>query len=315
MRANLLLATVLIRRPQGRAIMRTTVLPSDEEVPALEPGPGSLTWTRAADSRNLIAAGYALVLQVAHPVVGAGVAEHSDYTRHPWERLFRTLDLTTALIYSDPASAAAVARDLRARHRQIRGKTRSGRSYHALEPDAYAWVWATLFGSIVAAHARFGTPLQALQREGFWTEWRLLGRLLGVRERDLPETLGGFDAYFDQMVRDVLEENETVTGVIASLRAPPAPSLLRYAAPVWRLGTLPGARMLHLATVGLLPPILRRRLGLSWTLAQECELRAFGVATRSLTPLMPRALREFGPSYLRWRSSAGWPGASASSFR
>jgi uncharacterized protein (DUF2236 family) len=281
------------------------VLPTDDELLALVPGPDSITWTRAADARTLIAAGYALVLQVAHPTVGAGVAEHSDYQEHPRDRLFRTLDLTSALIYSEPAVAAAVAREVRARHTAIKGVRRDGGRYHALEPRAYSWVWASLFGAIVAAHERFGDPLRDDERERFWSEWRQLGRLLGVRERDLPAPLAEFDAYWQHMVSDVLEDNESVQGVIASLRAPPVPSRLRYAAPAWRLGTLPGARALQLATVGLLPAVLRQRFGLSWTLAQECKLRAIGATSRSLTPLMPRPLRQFGPSYLQWRGGAG----------
>jgi uncharacterized protein (DUF2236 family) len=295
--------------------MSTDVVPSDEEVLALVPGPGSITWTRAADARTLIAAGYALLLQVAHPTVGAGVAEHSDYREHPWERLFRTLDLTSALIYSKPAVAAAVAREVRARHTAFKGVRPDGSRYHALEPRAYSWVWASLFGSIVAAHERFGIPLRDDQRELFWSEWRQLGRLLGVRERDLPATLPGFDAYWEHMVRDVLEDNDSVRGVIASLSSPPVPSRLRHAAPAWRLGTLPGARALQLATVGLLPAVLRVRFGLRWTLAKECELRAIAAASRSLTPLMPRPLREFGPSYLHWRAGDGKPGAPLGSGR
>jgi uncharacterized protein (DUF2236 family) len=285
--------------------MQTDVLPSDEEVLGLLPGPGSITWTRAGDARTLIAAGYALVLQVAHPTVGAGVAEHSDFRVHPWDRLLRTLDLTSALIYSEPAAAAAVAREVRARHTSIKGVRPDGSRYHALEPPAYSWVWASLFGSIVAAHERFGIPLRGEDRERFWSEWRQLGRLLGVRDRDLPPTLAGFDAYWEHMVRDVLADNDSVQGVIATLASPPVPSRLRYAAPAWRLGTLPGARALQLATVGLLPAVLRVRFGLRWSLAKECELRAIAAASRSLTPLMPRPMREFGPSYLHWRAGDG----------
>src|SRR5215472_14166149 len=100
----------------------------------------------------------ALVLQVAHPTVGAGVAEHSSYKQDPWGRLFRTLDFTNSLIYGEPAVAAAVARRIRSLHRKIKGTKADGSRYHALEPDAYAWVHATLFEAIASAHARFGNP-------------------------------------------------------------------------------------------------------------------------------------------------------------
>src|SRR5271165_7194283 len=115
--------------------MRERMLPSEEEAARLWPGPGSITWRYAADARTLLAAGYALVLQVAHPTVGAGVAEHSAYREDPWGRLLRTLDFTTSVIYTDPVSAAAVARGIRLRHRRIKGVRPDGRRYHALDPD------------------------------------------------------------------------------------------------------------------------------------------------------------------------------------
>jgi uncharacterized protein (DUF2236 family) len=279
------------------------MLPRDDEVLALVPGPGSVTWQRAADVRTLIAAGYALVLQVAHPTVGAGVAEHSTYKRDPWGRLFRTLDFTNSLIYAEPLVAAQVARNIRSMHTRIKGVKADGSRYHALEPDAYAWVHTSLFGSIASAHARFGSPLQREQEEQFWIEWRRLGRLLGVRERDLPTTLGGYHDYFEEMVHHVLEDNESVHGVIESLSEFADSPLPRYAEPVWKLGSLPAAHAVGLATVGMLPGVLRDRFGLRWTRGQDVELRALGWALRATTPLMPQSLRALGPSYLRWRGN------------
>jgi uncharacterized protein (DUF2236 family) len=286
-------------------------LPSDEEVLALVPVPGSVAWRRAGDARTLIAAGYALVLQVAHPTVGIGVAEHSRYREDPWERLLRTLDFTSALLYAEPPVAAAAARELRVRHARIKGRRRDGSSYHALEPAAFAWVWASLYEAIAAAHRHFANPMPREEDERFWIEWRRLGRLLGVRERDLPATLDGYGDYFDVIVYDVLEDNESVRGVLATLGQPACPPGLRRLGPAWRLGTLPGAHALRLATVGLLPLVLRERFGLGWTPAQELELRALGAASRAATLVMPPQLRAFGPSYLRWRQRGNRPRRSA----
>jgi uncharacterized protein (DUF2236 family) len=232
------------------------------------------------------------------------VAEHSSYRRDPWGRLFRTLDFTNSLIYTEPQVAAKVARNLRSIHTQIKGVRADGSRYHALEPGAYAWVHASLFGAIASAHARFGIPLQRAQQEQFWIEWRGLGRLLGVRERDLPVTLGGYEDYFEEMVLEVLEDNASVQGVIETLDEFTDLPMPRYAEPVWRLGSLPAAHALRLATVGMLPGILRDRFGLRWTHGQEVELRTLGWALRAATPLMPQSLRVLGPFYLRWRGDA-----------
>jgi uncharacterized protein (DUF2236 family) len=60
-------------------------------------------------------------------------------------------------------------------------------------------------------------------------------------------------------------------------------------------------RFAGLATVGLLPPELRARFDLELSRSQRLELRALGAAARSTTPLLPRALRNVAPGYLRWR--------------
>src|SRR5256884_9866425 len=82
-----------------------TVMPPPGEWQALVPRPGSITWRRASDARLLIAAGYALLLQVSHPTVGAGVSEHSEFRRDPWGRLLRTLDYTYTMVYGGPPPA------------------------------------------------------------------------------------------------------------------------------------------------------------------------------------------------------------------
>src|SRR5919197_1242574 len=58
----------------------------------------------------LLGGGRALLMQVAHPLVAAGVAEHSDYRENPWARLFRTLDVTTRIVFGDAETSRQAAR-------------------------------------------------------------------------------------------------------------------------------------------------------------------------------------------------------------
>src|SRR2546427_722 len=75
-----------------RAAVRT--LPPVREWPALVPPPGSVTWARAGDPRLLLAAGYALVLQVSHATVGRplGAGEREQFWRE-WRALGRLLGI------------------------------------------------------------------------------------------------------------------------------------------------------------------------------------------------------------------------------
>src|SRR5438552_12678375 len=143
----------------------SAVMPHPAEWPGLVPAPGTITWRRASDARLFLAAGCALLLQVSHPTVGAGVSEHSQFRRDPWGRLLRTLDYTYTMVYGGPRAAAEMGASIRRLHRRIRGVTPDGRSYHALEPRAYAWVHATLAEAIVRAQDRFPRPLSIGERE------------------------------------------------------------------------------------------------------------------------------------------------------
>ena len=278
--------------------------PTAAEAPGLVPPPGGVTWRAASDGRLMGGSGYALLLQVAHPVVGAGVSEHSNFRADPWGRLLRTLDFTTSMVYGGPELARVTGKRVREMHKQIKGVMPNGERYHALEPEPYAWVHATLADAIVRGNAHFVKPMTTAEQQTFWDEWRRVGRFLGLRERDLPERWSEFPDYFDAMVRDHLEPTDSVHDVLESLAAPPPPKVRGMSEPLWRAIRRPAAHGGRLGTVGLMPPKVRRKLGLPWSRAQALEFRAIGAASRRSGPLLPKSVRMFGPTYLRWRSGA-----------
>jgi uncharacterized protein (DUF2236 family) len=170
-------------------------LPSAEQLADLVPAPGSAVWRIAGDARLLAGAGAALVLQVAHPTVAAGVRDHSSFAADPWGRLLRTLDSTNALIFGGPDLAGATGRRVWRLHDTIAGITPDGRPYRAREPEAYAWVHASLADSIVDSHEWFVGALGRAELECFWAEWRALGRVVGVAGDELPGTWEEFARY------------------------------------------------------------------------------------------------------------------------
>jgi uncharacterized protein (DUF2236 family) len=279
------------------------LFPDGEEAANLLTGPDSVAWRFGSDARLYLVMLYPLLLQVAHPTVGAGVNDFSDFEHRPWERLLRTLDWVSLLIYGGH-DAVAAGRRLRAIHKGFRGTREDGASYYALEPDAYAWVHATLIESYLAGHAHFGRPMTPAEAERFYLEYRGLGRLVGVREHDLPEDLAGFRSYFDQMTRTELTHTTSVQRVLQSVRAAPRPPALPLPGAVWRTIRFPAGRALWIGGIGLLPPHLRDRFGITWTRSDERIFRSAGRTTRGLTPLMPRRLQVMGPDQLRLRRRA-----------
>lgn len=281
--------------------MSPSVLPSDEEFAELVPARDSVTWRKASDGRLFGGAGYALLLQVAHPTVGSGVGQYSGFAQDPWGRLFRTLDYVNGSIYGGPEMAGEIGRRVRNVHKTIKGTTQDGRRYHALEPEAFAWVHATLADSIVRGHAVFGDPMSRDEREVFWQEWRALGRLIGVRDRDLPDDWAGFRLYFDRTCRDVLVDHPTVHEVLDTLAAPGPPPVPYLPAAVWNLLRAGLSSELHLLTVGLLPPVLRERFGLPWDPGRQAVFDFSARAVQSSGILLPPQMKTSGPLYVQWR--------------
>lgn len=275
------------------------IFPTDAELDELILGPESVAWRATSDLRLYFGMLYPLLLQVAHPTVDAGVGDFSEFERRPWDRLLRTVDYVSVVVYGG-REAAASGRRLRAYHRRFHGTRGDGSRYSALEPAAYAWVHATLVDTYVRANARLIRPLEPNEIERFYREYRGLGRLIGIRDRDLPPSWPAFRAYFQATADSELTRTRSVERVLAIFRnvaAPPTP----MPGVMWRAIRIPAARALWLGGVGLMDSGLRRRLGIGWNPLDAAQFRVLGMASKAVGPVMPDSLKVMGPEHLRWR--------------
>ena len=282
----------------------SSVLPDPSEYAALAPTPGSPVWRAFNDARLLSTSGYATLLQVAHPTVGHGVHQYSSFTKDPWGRLLRTLDYVHGTIYGGPEMAGTIGKRVRELHRTIKGEKPGGERYHAMEPGAFAWVHATLAAAVVEGHRRFVRPMTADEREAFYVQWLDVGRLVGVREQDLPADWACFEEYFDRTVREELCWTPAVPEVLDTLGSSPPPHVPGMHPAVWRAVRTPLSRQLRLTTVGLMPRELRSRLGLPYSRGDARRFRALAAVARAAGPAVRGPLAEFGPSWVRWRREA-----------
>ncbi|GHG83719.1 oxygenase MpaB family protein [Streptomyces griseocarneus] len=254
------------------------------------PGPGSVTWERMGRWATLSVGLRALVLQTAHPVVGAGVAEHSDFRDDFFPRFTRTLASTLRFVYGTPAEAAAEGRRLRALHARIRGTDHQGRPYRALDPQAYAWVHATLFEAVVAFAELTSNPLSADEQQDMYQEWKAVGTLLGVAETHLPDTPDAFWTYFHNTVEQQLQDNTVVRDLLGpALPGVPPPPLAP--ALLWRVAWPPIARYAVRVTVPTLPPAYLDRLGLASTGTDTRRTSRFFARTARIDRLLPSRYR------------------------
>lgn len=284
----------------------------EDREPPWVPGPGAVLWERGGDLRLLLVAGRSLLLQVAHPTVAAGVAQHSDYASDPWGRLRGTLDLYVAGVnFGYPDGALAAAGRLRRMHRRIEGIDLDGRPYHALDPEPFAWVHATLVDGLLLMLSRYVGGVGAAELDRAYAEMRLLGGLYGIPEELMPADRRGHEELVAATVAERLADNEVVRNVLAQISRPPPPSYLRLAGPLWSVSTAAPGRVLRLATVGGIPPLLRERLELDWSAAEERELELYARLVRRAAPLLPERLRLLPKVYAAKRRAGSAAGEAA----
>ncbi|NSC24777.1 DUF2236 domain-containing protein [Streptomyces albus subsp. chlorinus] len=263
--------------------------------PVPPPADGIL-WDVVGELRFLLMLPGALTMQVAHPAVGAGVDQHSVFRTDPWGRGERSVRSVLLWVYGGE-EAAAEGRRLRELHKRVQGVDARGRRYHALTPAYYAWVHATGFPSFRHCQRYLGRrPYTEAEERRLYAEWLQVGRVLGIRDRDMPQTLEEFWPYWRRMLAEEIEP----TGIVRELAAvntdippPPVPSrvlrgVLRAA---WPLLVHGFARLRRFVTIGLMPPDARQVLGLPWTPRQERRLRRLGRTLAHVMPLLPERLR------------------------
>ncbi|WP_326701060.1 DUF2236 domain-containing protein [Streptomyces sp. NBC_01754] len=271
------------------------------------PPPGGVLWSLAGDVRGLLMLPAALTLQVAHPAVGAGVDEHSVFRTDPWGRGERSLRSLQLWVYGGEA-AAEEGRRLRKLHRTIQGTDTRGRRYHALAPANYAWVHATGFPVYRHASRYLVRPLTGAQERALYREWLQVGRILGIHDRDMPQTIEEFWPYYRAVLAGGIERTAVVEELVATDQPVPPPDrgplVLRLLfRALWPVLLPPLARFRRFVTVGLMPPDAREALGLAWSDAEERRLRRFCGLVRRVVPVLPERLRYLPPAR---RARAAW---------
>lgn len=275
--------------------------PSDNKIAPVALGPDTLAWTHAGDNLQLLMAGTTLLLQVSHPVVGTGVGDHSVFKEDPWGRLKRTTEWGLRLMYGGEQGSPQAGRDLRELHRTIKGADDKGRKYFALDPEAYAWVHMTTYYAMVTTQRLFGDkPFTASQEAQLLQEWLQQGRVLGIRDQDMPQDVPAFWGYFNNMVENRLENTDTARYLLeVSLSRVKKPAQL-VLMPDWLWNRLYRqlGKSAKLTTYATLPPALRRKLHVHWTgrLARRFERKRRAI--RNLAKLVPPKVRYLPPAYL-----------------
>src|SRR5499426_2531182 len=167
------------------------------------------SWLRrvSAESVLLLGGGRALLLEIAHPLVAAGVAGHSRFREDPLGRLQRTLDAMSTLAFRERGVALETARRVERAHLHVRGRLArgvgrfaAGTPYDGRDPALMRWVWATLVDTALEVTRYFVAPLSAEAERAYYADQRVLARVLGIPDPLVPPDYAAFRAYFDAML-------------------------------------------------------------------------------------------------------------------
>lgn len=225
-----------------------------------------------AEGVLLLGGGRALLLQVAHPLVARGVAEHSSFRRDRLGRLLRTLRPTLAIVFGSAQQAATAAASIRRAHQRVRGP-----GYAANDPALLLWVWATLVDTALLVHHLFVRPLSPAEEEAYLADMRAVAVALGVPAALLPADMAAFRAYMRAALSDLSVTAEARDIAAAIFAAGPL---------LWPL--MQGLRWL---TAGLLPPELAAAFGLRGAGLCRRAVQAVAPLLRRVLALTPRRLR------------------------
>lgn len=248
----------------------------------------------------LLGWGRAILLQLAHPLVASGVAEHSSFSAGPATRLRRLRQTIKAMIdltFGTPEEVQAAADGINAIHDRVHGELSetagnipAGTTYSAHDPELLTWVHATLLDSFLITYELYVGPLTSEEKNRYCAEARSIETLLGIPPGFLPDNLADLDHYMEKMYAGgEIVVTETARRLAPEVVSPATPWMMR---PVLWVFSFP--------TIGLLPTTIRQGYGYGWFWWQRLLLRFSAGATRTLLPFVWSTLRHWPRASRFW---------------
>lgn len=227
--------------------------------------------SRRINGERLVVLGWprAVLMQLAHPLVAAGVNDHSTFREGRFgavRRLGHTVDAMLALTFGDSRDHGRAIRGIASIHRRVHGELgeptgphAAGAAYSAEDPALVLWVHATLVESMTLAYERAVHAVSEATKDRYLVEAAPVAVALGAIDTDVPRSWVALQRYLSDVVRSgELAVGKNAAGLADALLSPPYMPIAR---PVGRW-----------ITRGLLPEEYRAMYGLSWSVGEERRL-------------------------------------------
>jgi uncharacterized protein (DUF2236 family) len=249
-----------------------------------------VAWRVNAERLVLFGWTRAILLQFAHPLVAAGVHEHSGFRASPLaavSRLRHTVHAMLAIAFGTDADRERAIDAIRQIHRRVNGVLATpvgpfpaGTRYSAEDPALVLWVHLTLVESIIECYELLVAPLSECERDAFCAESAAPAFALGAIEEQVPRTWQELRAAIDRAYRS----GDIVIGPDARALAG---ALIR---PRGAQLAGPATWINEVLATGLLPAHLRDAYGFRWTPLRQRVFRITVRAIRLLRRALPDAL-------------------------
>ncbi|MHB8329879.1 MAG: oxygenase MpaB family protein [Acidimicrobiales bacterium] len=255
-------------------------------------GPHSIVRRVAAEPATALLVQRALVMEVAHPKVAAGVEDHSGFRARPLSRAWVTADAAVRLVFGGTEVARGALSQIYRTHDHINGTVTPGtEAYTAHDASLLTWVWATLVDTAKVAFTRWVRPFGAAEADDYLAEMVAFAGFLGIPGEFLPADRAAFRRYVDE----VLDGDEL--GATSTTRALARQVLwFRH----WAVAP-PAVRVERALALATLDPRVLDRLDLRPSPSDERLGRHLDALLRDHYRRLPKWRTRLAPAYLRVR--------------
>jgi len=178
-------------------------------------GPGSISWEINGDLASLVVGGTAaIIMEVLHPSVMAGVFTQSSYRTEPLRRARNTLGYVLRTTFGSTRAATEVIERVKKIHGMVGGMRADGVPYRALDPELIAWVHTCIPWAVMRAFESYNRPLSIAEKDRYLAEQAVIGRMGGADW--VPESASELEDYVEKM-RPLMAMNDQTVEFIGFL--------------------------------------------------------------------------------------------------
>ena len=295
------MTNVAVRKPSEdrfdlhRAAVRERLLRAGH----LRPGPDSITWKINREVIVVAGWGRAVLLQLAHPAIAAGVDHHSSFRGSllsSFRRFQSTVGAMMSLTFGDTEQMITAAARINTIHDRVRACPYAETEYSAHDPNLQRWVHATLLESIPLTYELLLGPLTLEERDRYCVEASIMEPLLGMPSGWLPRDWSQLETYMGEMLSS--------GGIVVTDTSRALARAVLYP-PQW-CAAWPAFRPLQLITIGSLPSSIRDAYGFEWRAEHARAFARWTTVLRTSLRMLPPFARQWPMARRRENAENIW---------